>query len=190
MARSTVSRAVAVGGPLHAALVADRVDAGHPAVVAWVGPVTLAMPYGLPLREARELGLIQRPTVPACGACGQLYAGGVYAGTPVAEFAERAETSLRVVTAALTSDLAPALLEDGRINIGHPAALAFLARYPLARNVHDDPLDPPIDGHDFTCPASIDESRHDVRHPIYQAFLARYFGRVPTEADAAEFRSP
>jgi hypothetical protein len=94
------------------------------------------------------------------------------------------------VRAALRAELAPALLKTGMIDIAHPAALAFLARFPLARSDEDEPLDSPIDGHDFVCPACIDENRHDVRHPVFQAFLARYFGRVPTEADFAEFPSP
>lgn len=164
--RSTATRAAQ--GPLRAAMDNDRIDLGHPVVVAWIRARSAV--YG------------------GCGGCGALH--GEYDGTPLSEFALRAEVSPAAVRAALRGELAPALLESGRLDIGHTAALTFLARYPLARTPEGDPLDPPIDGHDFTCPACIDENRHDVRHPVYQAFLARYFGRVPTAADAAAFPSP
>jgi hypothetical protein len=36
-ARSTVTRACARGGPLHVAMIADRVDIAHPAAQAWLG---------------------------------------------------------------------------------------------------------------------------------------------------------
>ena len=167
--RSTVTRAAQ--GPLSAAMVGDRIDLAHPVVVAWI-------------RDR-----VPRPPAPACGGCGA-FAGTPYVGISQAEFVRRAEVPPDVVYVALGGELAPALLPSGRLDIGHPASLAFLARYPLARSAFDDPLDPPIDGHDFTCPAHIDENRHDVRHPVYQAFLARYFGRIPTDDDCAEFPSP
>jgi hypothetical protein len=169
VARSTVSRAVRPGGALHGAVIAgsDRIDLAHPACRAWRA----------------------QPTASACRGCGAL-AGRPYAGTTVEEFAARAEVSVDVVRVALRDELAPALRDGGRLDIGHAAALGFLARYPFASNEHGDPLDPVIDGHDFVCAACVDENRHDFEHPVFRAFLARYFGRVPTAEDAAAFASP
>lgn len=178
VARSTVSRAVRPGGALHAAVIAgtDRIDAGHPACLAWIGP-----------EGVRELGFVHVPDS-GCGGCGAL--AGPYAGTSIEEFAARAEVSPDIVRAALPRELASAMLDNGCLDIGHPSALAFLSRYPLSFDAHDDPLDPVIDGHDFVCAGCIDENRHDATHPVFRAFLARYFGRVPTAEDAAAFPSP
>lgn len=166
--RSTITRAVQ--GPLKAALLrGGRLDAGHPLLVAWT--------------RARTA------TPEPCKGCGT-GAAARYDGTPIEEFAARAEVSVTTVQAAVRGELGAALRDDGRLDLAHPAALTFLARYPLARDDDDAPLDPAISGHDFVCPACIDENRIDLEHPVFLAFLARYHSRVPTPADASEFANP
>ena len=183
VARSTVSRAAKPGGALHPAMVRDRVDLDHPACVAWAP------------KKAFEPELIEAPTEPEpepeveqhsgyCGGCGALHSA--YVGTPIEEFAQRAEAPVRVVRAALANELAPALRDDGQIDIAHPASLAFLARSPIDQDDEKAPL--PVNGHDFLCPASLDEDGHvDVEHPILFAFIARWIGRVPQPSDVDEF---
>ena len=61
-ARSTVSRAALPGGPLHPAVIGDRIDAAHPACRKWVGQVPPgSYPYGMTVSLAIEYGMIERP---------------------------------------------------------------------------------------------------------------------------------
>lgn len=118
VARSTVSRAVRPGGPLHRASLGggDRIDAGHPDCVAWVGPVSTPSVYGMPLKMAQELGMIQRPAPP-----------GIEFLDPsrvvtFEQFAELAGLPVAEVP-ALRKQLADAI----PIDFDHPAVQAFLA---------------------------------------------------------------
>lgn len=188
--RSTISRLFA--GPLNAALLpGKRCDVTHPVVVAWAKQRGLDPTALLGAFHSEML----RPAPPAqasieieqhsgyCGGCGELHSP--YAGTPIEEFAQRAETPVRAVRDALTVELAPALRNDGRIDIAHPASLAFLARNPVDQDDEKAPL--PVNGHDFLCPACPDDVHVDLKHPIFFAFLARWLGRVPQPTDVAEF---
>jgi hypothetical protein len=169
-------------------MVRDRVDLDHPACVAWV-PKKAFEPELIEVSEPEVAAEPETELEPElhsgyCGGCGALHSA--YVGTPIQEFAQRAEAPLRVVRAALSGELAPALRDDGQIDIAHPAALAFLARNPVDQD--DEEAPPPVNGHDFLCPASIDAGEHvDFEHPIFLAFLARWVGRVPQPADVAEF---
>lgn len=63
-ARSTVSRAVRPGGPLHPALIpgSDRIDAAHPACRAWIGALEgRTTVYGMTTRQAINDGMVDLP---------------------------------------------------------------------------------------------------------------------------------
>lgn len=193
--RSTISRAFQEGGPLHAALLpGKRCDATHPEVVAWarrrrLDPNVLLGSFNalalarIDVRDADEPPSAPPTASPYCGGCGELFS--TYAGTPIEEFAQRAETPLRAVRDALAAELAPARRNDGLIDIAHPASLAFLARNPVDQD--DEKTPPPVNGHDFLCPACPNDMHVDLEHPIFLAFLARWIGRVPQPGDVAEF---
>jgi len=182
VARSTVSRAAKPGGALFPAMVRDRVDIDHPACVAWT-PKKASEPEFIEAPNEPESAPEYQPHSSYCGGCGRLHSA--YLGTPVEEFAQRAEAPVRVVRAAITGELAPALRKDGLLDIAHPASLAFLARNPIDQEDEKAPL--PVNGHDFLCPACPDDVHTDLAHPIFLAFLARWIGRVPQPADVADF---
>ena len=94
------------------------------------------------------------------------------------EFACRAGAPLHAVMEALGGELEPALLDSGRLDLAHPAALAFMAAHPL--NGQDPPE---VNGEGFLARACAGEDQIDVAHPVSVRFLARWLGRVPTDAD-------
>jgi len=175
VARSTISRAF--NGPLRAALLASkRVDATHPLVVTWarargLDPVVLLGPSVAIVRgraEAGHLGaeapdddLVLAPD----------------AGMPTQEFADRAEVNHREVLLALSAELEPALLPNGRIEPLARAALEFMSARPFRT---DDPADEPkIDGEDFLASAASPDPDHpgavviNTDHPAFWVWLAR-----------------
>lgn len=209
VARSTVSRAVHQGGPLHAALHGDRVDAAHPAVVAWVGFTSDPMPYGMPLAMAQERGLIRRPqralVTRETGATASEFAASagmaldeaeaVLRGElapaviprghiSVEEFAARADVESDEIMAALALELAPALLPSGRIDLGHAASLAFMSARPFAKS-EDGDVDAPenVLGEPWLAPACVGADDIDPTHPVARAFIARCRGREATGAE-------
>jgi len=166
-------------------MVRDRVDLDHPACVAWAPKKAWEPEFieAAPEREAEPEPEQYERHSDYCGGCGELHSA--YVGTPIEEFARRAEAPVRVVRDALANELAPALREDGQIDIAHPASLAFLARSPVDQDDEEAPL--PVNGHDFLCPACPNDVHVDLEHPIFLAFLARWIGRVPEPSDVAEF---
>jgi hypothetical protein len=105
-ARSTVTRACQRGGPLHPALVADRVDIAHPAARVWLARGSGKGAPGYPEDE-------------------------VFVGPQ--GVAELAGCSVEDVYDAVLSGLGDALdFERKLFDVTHPAALAFFARHPLA----------------------------------------------------------
>jgi hypothetical protein len=195
--RSTVSRAVRAGGALHGALLpGGRLDANHAGLLrwvarggdmegAWAGLIGFpASPRTVPLviletaielaEAAERLGVdpvsleaqCADPLAPALVPDGHLSLGA---------FAEIADCSLGEVIGAVRGeqgDLTPALLASGRIAVGHPAALAFLAARPFGRLANGDP-------ESTFLPALVGEDDIDVDHPITRAWIARVQGSVP-----------
>ena len=193
---------------MHAAMNGDRVDVSHPKVVAWVGPIESSFVYGMTLAMARELGLIQRPKIqpllretavtvgefatiigkPPAEAAELLHGEFAVAVIPpghisVEEFAARADVDDDEVVAALETDLASALLPSGRIDLGHPASLAFMAARPFDRTASGDIAGTKtILGTPWLAPACVGEDV-DLDHAVARAFMARADGRVRTDAE-------
>lgn len=87
------------------------------------------------------------------------------------EFAFRAGVTVDAARAAAGDELAPALTSDG-IDLGHPAALEFMARRPFERGAPDG----------FLAPACVGESV-DVHHPVARAYLSRLWGVAATDSE-------
>lgn len=167
--RSSVTRLVA--GKLRRALLpSGRVDTAHPVVVEWarargVDPVALLSPGARP----RPVVVIDDPS-PAPP--GHLTAH---------EFAARSGEKLSAVIVAIDGVLGPALLGSGRIDLAHPAALAYLAARPYELDAHGDPIG--ADGH--LVGAVYARGEIDGTHPFARAYLARRLGRVLSDEDIA-----
>jgi hypothetical protein len=188
--RSTVSRHLQPGGLLRSALLpGGRVDLAHPAVRAWLNealPADFAERAGLGVRHdvlMREIALTLEQLATKTGVPpeelrtaleGPLATAVVAPGHVAAdEFAARAEVPVRlVVAAARGGELANALLPGGRLDLGHPAALAFMAARPFRRDKTGDPICPDIGGRGFLVPALVGEDI-DLDHPVARCWCAR-----------------
>jgi hypothetical protein len=178
--RSSVTRACAPGGPLHAAVTArGRVDVAAQAVVDWLAShsgtpaVLVSEPDTVSLAEAaRQRGVPVSDVLEAARPGGALH-GAVLAQhhVPAIVFTVLAGVTLAEVLDACRAELAPAVTRAGGIDLTHPSALAFLAAHPFRRtadgdvdaaDVPDGMLSPALGGEDI-----------DPTHPFARAFLAR-----------------
>jgi len=186
-ARSSVTRAVRPGRPLHAALLpGGRIDVAHPDARHWIGPAVTAELGGAEPPEAASVvtpeAFSQLHALPVAQVradmTGPLAPAVVPRGHVSPEtFATLASEPVEAVLAAgLGGVLAPAITLRGRIDLGHDAALRFLAARPFVGEPPD------VDGAGYLAPACVG-ARIDVAHPVARAFLARCLGRVPTQAD-------
>jgi hypothetical protein len=96
-------------------------------------------------------------------------------------FAELASAELEDVLAATRGELAAAVTSSGRLDLAHPAALAFMAGRPFARKRDGDPVIPDIGGQGYLAAARVGDDV-DLEHPIARCFLARCLGRVTDAA--------
>lgn len=190
-------------------MIGNRVDAGHPACVSWVGPVPDgAGVYGMPVEMARKLGMIERapaaavlirenaltvpelaerlgePVAEVARACRNELAPALIPPGQVSagEFAERADVTVDEVLAALANELAEALLPSGRLDLGHAASLRFMASRPFERLANGDPAVHAINCEPYLAPACVGEDI-DIDHPVARVFLARCHGRVQTDEE-------
>jgi hypothetical protein len=184
-ARSTVSRACKPGGALFPALVApDRIDLFHPACQRFLAEVgadagVLIDETALSPREAAEQKGVSVKTVLA-----DMHGSLAAAVIPIEHvsagvYALLAQMSVIEVEAAVRGALRPALTASRRIDVGHPASLAFLAAHPFARLPNGDPDAP----EGFLAPACVGDDEIDLNHPFARAYFARLDGRVATEAE-------
>lgn len=165
-ARSTISEATAPGGPLHAAMVGDRIDCAHPAAVRYrLGPrPTIA--------ELAQAICVDADELAADSSTLAIYGTLVwFRFVTFEEFANRAGVTVDAVRQAVQDELARAMTPDG-LDLGHAAALEFMARQPFEE-------DPP-DG--FLAPACVGESI-DVQHPVARAYLSRLWGVAATDSE-------
>jgi hypothetical protein len=175
-----------------ACLGGGRMDLAHPDVIQWLGSsapaqptvahlmleeravtlATLAEQTGLPLAELeRDRATIAAAVVPA---------GHVSA----AEFAQRAGEPVTTIIVAVQDVLAPAVTRAGRLDLGHEAALEYMAARPFPRGRNGEPKILDIDGEGYLAPACVGELV-DADHPVARCFFARVNGRVQTDADFA-----
>jgi hypothetical protein len=176
--RGAVSLATRPGGALHSALLpGGRIDRVHPAALKWLGEPRLdggvtasefAEAAGLRVDEVnRAFGDELRSALIPHGLVG------------LEKFAEMAGERLAAILTGDPSVLRAATTPSRQIDVGHPAALAYLAARPFPRGADGDPVVP--DG--FPPLRTVGEDALNVDDPFLRAFMARCLGRVPTDAD-------
>lgn len=177
--RGAVSLACRPGGALHPALIGGgRIDRGHPAALRWLrephwgdAPTVeaLAAEWELPVEELRRAlqDELREAAVPEWHV--GLFTFARIAGVHHTRMAYQ------------IAQLKPALTRSCYIDVGHPAALAYLAEHPFPRGPNGDPV-PPEDFPLLPC-ADGDADKILIDHPFVRAFLARATGRVLTDEE-------
>lgn len=95
----------------------------------------------------------------------------------VEEFAARAEVRMEEVLLACDAELGAAVQPSGRLDLGHRAALEFMARHPFAEGDDGEPVVPLIGGEGFLAPACVGD-QIDFEHSVTRAFCARCRGSL------------
>jgi hypothetical protein len=191
--RSSITRALR--RELAPARMHDRVDVAHTVVVRWaisrgLDPIVL-LDIGSRERSRRPVLLVEE-TAPSVGDFARsvgahptdVMAEVSDALVPpghisVTEFAWRAGVRPSEVIAAVDrGELQPAVLKNGRLDLGHPAALEFMAAHPYKTDRRGNLI-----GGDGHLAGAMVGEQINVDHPFARAVIARSLGRVATEAD-------
>jgi hypothetical protein len=203
--RSTISEACA--GPLAAACTPDgRIDAAHPAAVAWARERGIE-PEQLLEETSRDMLREDRTLVRCPAATLTIQALAEMVGKGVEEVEAEMQTHCAdaiipathvtaeqvaffagcdvddVLAAVDAGELGPAVQRTGYFDLGHKVVIAFAARRPFLE-LDDGEVDAP-DGY---LSAAMIGTRINAAHPVCQIFLARCLGRVPTAAEIAGTR--
>jgi hypothetical protein len=195
VARSTITRACAPGGPMHPAVLSPgRVDAGAACVVRWlaehagVTPVVVDEPDSAitPAQAARLKGAPVEEIESAMQAGGALASAVIHRHHVSARvFAVLSGSALGdVIEATRSGSLVAAVTENGRIDLSTPASLEWCARRPYPR-LADGEIDLGHVPEGGLVPAMVGD-QINIDSPFAHVFVARCCGRVPTEADLAE----
>ncbi len=197
--RSTITEACQ--GPLAPACRGNRVDAAHPAAVAWarkrgIDPEQLLEPTTrLMLQQDRRTVRRPRPTLTFQELADRV---GMSVEDVRAQLEERCAEALipdthvdaehlaflagcavdDVLEAVDGGELSSAVRDTGYIDLKDKAVVAFVARYPFREDLADAPKT-------YLAPAMLSDEQVDIAHPIAVMFLARCLGRVPTPAELA-----
>ncbi len=180
VARSTVTRACAPGGPLHPAVTAPgRTDIAAQCVVDWLSahagtpPVLVAEPDTVSADEAaRQRGVPVADVLAAVAPGGPLHGAFLAAHhVPAIVFAVLAGVVLAQVLEASRAELAPAVTAGGGIDLTSAVALDYLRAHPF-RRLADGEIDS-ADVPDGMLSAAMVGDDIDPSHPFALAFLAR-----------------
>jgi hypothetical protein len=194
VARSTITRACAPGGPLHSAVTAPgRVDLSARCCVRWLAehagvvPVVVDEPDSAitPAQAARQKR-VSVAEIEAAMAPGGALEAAVILQHHVSAFAFSVLSGsalLDVIEATRSGSLVAAVTANGRIDLSSARALEWCARRPYPR-LADGEIDLDHVPEGGLVPAMVGEEINRDS-PFARVFLARCWGRVPTPADLA-----
>ncbi len=177
--RSTITEACRPGGPLYAARVADRIDSRHPDAVQyrWRARASGGQSPIVRLDDVSAKEFCARTGAPAAELVEALVPAHHVAACA---FAWLADVSVDdVLAAANRGELAAAITPERRLDLLHPAALAYFAAHPFPRNRRGEPAIPA----GFLAPACAGDNIN-IDHPIARVFFTRLDGLPFTDADA------
>ncbi|HTQ05327.1 MAG TPA: hypothetical protein VMI54_15800 [Polyangiaceae bacterium] len=195
--RSRSSITEACQGPLAAAVRGNRIDAAHPAAVAWarkrkIDPEQLLEPTTrLMLQQDRRTVRRPRPTLTyqevakRTGVSVEEVRAGLAAAEIPAAHVDAEQLAFfagctvdEVFDAVDAGELSSAIRDTGYIDLSDQAVVAFAARRPFRDDLSDAP-------DAYLAPAMLSANQVDAAHPVAIIFMARCLGHVPSAAELA-----
>jgi hypothetical protein len=195
VARSTITRACADGGPLHSAVTGPgRVDISARCCVRWLAehsgttPVVVDEPDSAitPAQAARQKRISVAEVEAAMAPGGALEAAVIRVHHVSAYvFSVLSGAALDdVIEATRSGSLVAAVTENGRIDLSSEPAIEWCARRPYPR-LADGEIDLNHVPEGGLVPALVGDEIN-IDSPFAHVFVARCNGRIPTQNDLAE----